>query len=322
MAYKIKETPADFQVKEILNPELSKQGEYTYFLLKKENWTTMRAITQIGRRLRVSKNRFGFAGNKDKHAITEQVVSVWKIEPEQLENIRIKDISIKVLGKGEERINLGGLTGNKFKIVVRALTKTQIERAKNRLPEIKKGFPNYFGEQRFGVSGNTHLIGKEIIDGDLEGAVRELLTKSGDNKEAKKFSTFAKKNWGDWKEILKRCPKFLGIEKAVLNWLVRIPTDFGGALREIPKPTRRIFVHAYQSYLWNKELKKGTNKEILEIPPIEIKRMPELNCLGTERKTIVKPKRLRIKFEKNTAVVSFELEKGTYATELLRVLFS
>jgi len=120
---KIKEIPEDFIVTEVSLVKPLKNGEYTYFELKKRNWTTQRAIQQISRRLRTSSKRIGFAGNKDKFAITTQICSAWKIDPQAIENIRLSEIDLKVLGKGNERINLGDLTGNQFKIQVKDLSK-------------------------------------------------------------------------------------------------------------------------------------------------------------------------------------------------------
>src|SRR3989344_2038164 len=81
----------------------------------------------------------------------------------------------------------------------------------------KTGFPNYFGKQRFG-GGNTHLVGREIIRGYFRDAVYHLLTYSEDlNKETRASREFARENFGKWNEILQQWPKFLSLEKAVLN---------------------------------------------------------------------------------------------------------
>lgn len=321
---KIKSEPEDFVVEEISKVKPKKEGEYVYFQIKKKNWTTQRAIQQIARKLRVSKKRIGFAGNKDKFAITTQTCSAWKVEPETLENVRLKDIEIKVLGKGDERITLGYLDGNRFKIrIIDVSVQELLNFEKNFTDITKNGFLNLFGEQRFGSAGNSGKIGKAIVNGNLEEATKRFLTEHGNNERAQEFGDFAAKNWGKWKGIIKKCPDFLGLEKAVLNWLITHPTDFGGALRNIPKPTRRIFISAYQSEIWNKQLlsaKKVPKK--ITIDPIKIKRMPELEMLGTERETIIKPKKFSYKAGKYEVVVEFELPKGVYATELIRQLFS
>ena len=92
---KFKSEPEDFIVEEVstIKPE-KKENEYTYALLKKTNWTTARAIKFLARHLRVSKVRVGFAGNKDKNAITSQVISLWKIKKDDLEKVKIKDIEL------------------------------------------------------------------------------------------------------------------------------------------------------------------------------------------------------------------------------------
>jgi len=180
---------------------------------------------------------------------------------------------------------------------------------------------NLFGEQRFGAGDNAK-IGNAIINGNLEEATKRFITEHGNNERAQEFGKFAIKNWGDWKKIINKCPDFLGLEKAVLNWLIRVPTDFGGALRSIPKPTRRLFISAYQSRIWNNEvLKLKELPKKLAIDPIKIPRMPELEMFGTERDTIVKPTNMKKKVKKDVIDLSFELQKGSYATELIRQLF-
>jgi tRNA pseudouridine13 synthase len=319
---KIKQSPEDFIVDEISTVKPKKSGEYTYIQVKKTNWTTQRAIQQVARRLRVSKTRLGFAGNKDKNAITTQVCSVWKVDPSYMKDLHIKDIEVTVLGQGDERINLGGLEGNRFQIKVRDVSEAELANLKKNLPKIKKdGFVNIFGRQRFGTAGNTHKIGNAIVNGNLKEAVKLFLTEHGDNERAQEFGKYVRRHWGDWKKVINECPDFLGLEKAVLNWLVQYPKDFGGSLRNIPKPTRRIFISAYQSAIWNKEAEKS-KADVIEIPPIQIQRMPELNMLGAERPRIIKPKKLSHKVSKDFVLLNFELRRGSYATVLIDALFN
>lgn len=314
----------------------AKQREYVYFWLKKRNYTTIRAIQAISRALRVSKKRIGFAGNKDKNAITKQVISIWRVPKENVERLRLKDIELEYIDSGEERICLGDLKGNQFEIIVRG--KYDKETVLQRVKEVEKGFPNYFGEQRFGVAGNTHLIGKGIVKGDFEKAVKELLLKGKKDP-----------NWKDWKAMIKNTPKYQSMEKAILNWLINYPNDFAGAIRVLPKNTRRIFVHAYQSWFWNKALEKSKKvKKELPIPGYETKlgrdefsknirelikkdkitlqdfkckRMPELASLGEFRKSFIKPQKLKVVTDKDMIKLCFNLEKGVYATTLLKEIF-
>jgi len=355
----IKQLPEDFAVEELIRLELNENGEQTYFWLTKKNWTTGKAISTIAQRCHTSMRRFKFAGNKDRNAVTKQAVSAFKISPEQLKRVMIKDIEINIIGRGNAPISLGTLSGNKFTIIVRDL-KSKINSEK--LSKLKSaGFPNYFGEQRFGY-GNTHLVGKEILKGNLENAVKLIITYSeGSNNDTKIAKEFALNNWGDWRAIIVKFPNYMDLEKAVLNWLIQNPTDFGGALRIIPKNMRRMYIHAYQSEIWNKALKKcldrikgnpelpipGTDtklgndvfskaiksalkREKIILDDFSSKRIPELASEGTTRKAFVKPKNLKIgKFEKDElnkgkskVKIIFSLDKGAYATELVKYLFN
>ncbi len=300
----IKQKPSDFVVNEVIKLPIKKSGDYTYFELKKTNYTTMRAIQQIARQLRVSKSRFGFAGNKDKVAITTQAVSIWRVDPSE---VNLKDIKIKVLGKGDEPINLGDLKENAFEIIVRKLSKKELSNISKNKPKIEKnGFVNLFGPQRFGSKLNNHIVGRLLLDGKLEAAIKEMLGSS-------------ERDWRDWKKLLKKVPKHLSQEKAVLNWLITHPTDWGGALRKIPKPVRRLFVNAYQSDIWNQKAKKSKSKT-LKIPAIKVAKMPELSLVGAERAVRVKPKSFEVDTKKATITLKFRLPKGAYATVLIEQL--
>ncbi|MBI2041156.1 MAG: tRNA pseudouridine(13) synthase TruD [DPANN group archaeon] len=412
---KLKQIPEDFRVEELIKlPKPDAAGQHTYFWLNKRNYTTVRAILAIAKALNVSFARFHFAGTKDANAVTKQLVSAFQIPPERLSNLRLKDIGIEIVGKPKpnkvrlgpenalhflgftERLALGDLTGNRFEIVLRDLSRNEINNIKEQYLILNKdGFPNYFGEQRFG-GGNSALIGREIVRGYFKDAVYYLLTYSekdaseasfaaprraslgSGNGEASKFRALAKKKFSSWDTLLQACPKFLGIETTVLKHLVQVPTDFAGALRKIPKPTRRMYVHAYQSYLWNAGLEKVANSKTpklnkiqlgrakLKVPLRKLKksyavpgfktklgkdkfsqeikkllfadnltldsfrcsRMPELASEGTARAAIIKPKKLKLgKLEKDELnagkfklKLNFELPKGAYATELVKVL--
>ncbi len=364
----IKQIPEDFKVEEIIVLPKTEGGDYAYFWLTKKNYTTVRAIQAIARALSVSFARFHFAGTKDANAVTKQLVSGFQINSERLADLKLKDIELKFIGRFPERLALGDLQGNKFEIVLRDLTKKNLNNIKKRYLTLnKKGFTNYFGGQRFG-GGSTALIGREIVRGYFKDAVFYLLTYSEkENAKAGKFRKFAKKNFGQWDKLLKACPKFLGIETTILWNLAKIPNDFAGALRKVPKPTRRMYVHAYQSYLWNsavaavngklkksypvsgyetklgrdvfsKKVKELLAADNLTLDSFRCSRMPELASEGTTRQALVKVKDFEIsapeRDELNNAkqsfadfasqskgrqkvILKFELQKGSYATELI-----
>ncbi len=369
----IKQEPEHFFVREISNFSLKDSGEYAYVLLKKRNYTTDRAISAISRNLKVSKKRIGYAGNKDKRALTEQTISIWKVKKEDIEKIRLKDIELEFLGYSDKRICLGDLKGNFFKISVFAekneLVLAELKKQARLLSKI--GIPNYFGEQRFGSAGSNHLAGKYFLKGDFESALHEILVKDIKTEEGKKASEFIDKNWKNWKQCINHVPKYQSLEKAILNHLINVPNDFAGAFRVLSKNLRRIFIHAYQSYIWNlslsaeleklKHFKINIANQLLAVPlesfesknlsiigydtklddslfsrtslkllkhdkltvdDFKLPRMPELAAAGDKRVSKVFPKQLKIEKKKDAFQVSFSLDKGAYATVVLKALFS
>lgn len=352
---KIKQTPEDFVVKEVFCKQKKgeeEKGIYVWFTLKKRNWDLFRALKVMSNKLGVSVKRFGYAGVKDKRGITYQRVSVWNVPAERLKGLKIKDIELSYFEEAKERINLGDLRANKFEIVIRDVDDKEKNKIEKNLEIVKKeGFINYFGGQRFGFRKNTHLVGKEILRNHLKEAVWIYLAKEGDEKDdARKFRENLRKT-RDLKTGLKECPGNLRNEIVLMNHLIEKPNDYAGALRKIPKKFRRMFVHAYQSYLWNKtakiskekripiigfrtdltkhksrkQIEKILESEVVKTGDFELKSMPELSSEGGERDLLVFPERLRWKFEKDELNpgkfklgLEFEIPRGSYATTLIK----
>ena len=117
--YKIKIIPQDFVVKEMSKISLESSGQYAYFILKKINYSSVRALEILSEKLNIKLKNIGFAGNKDKNAVTEQKISI-KNFPHQRGKIfadyKLNNIELKYLGNGKIPISLGDLNGNEFGI--------------------------------------------------------------------------------------------------------------------------------------------------------------------------------------------------------------
>ncbi len=271
---RIKEKPQEFIVEEItpegLILEVGKswkftesEGDQLICILEKINWDTNRAIKSIAKSLHVSPKRIGFAGTKDKRAWTTQRISIWGISPNDLEKIKLKDIWIKPLHFSKERIQLGDLWGNRFTITIREISEEEMKKLK--LPREFK-IPNFFGIQRFGEKRPvTHLVGKTLVKGNLEKAVKTYLAWPGpkEREETREARKRLSEDW-DWKKALEYFPKHLSYERTLLDHLVKHPKDYANALRKLPKNLLKMFVHGYQSYLFNKYLEKRLNSIGLE----------------------------------------------------------
>ncbi len=130
------------------------EGEETCFLLEKKGITTLDAIKLLSKVTGLPESKFGYAGLKDKNALTYQWISA-KLSQKQIEILRrekFKGIRLKNFRKGQ-RIKIGDLKGNRFKIVVKNARKVELPK--------KVIFPNYFGPQRFGYE-NVEM-GKKLL---------------------------------------------------------------------------------------------------------------------------------------------------------------
>jgi len=273
----LKSKAEDFIVEEIGNDgavlELDKPfvrtdedgGQFVHFVLQKKNWSTSSALLEIAKRLHMSQRHFNLAGTKDKTAISTQLASGFGISKEALLSLKIKDIQINGAWMAKDKVRLGRLLGNRFTIRIEDVgsvdDRETSERVKKIYSELHGRFPNYFGEQRFGSTRrNTHLIGQKLLQNDCEGAVRIFLCdvegeKNNESMEARK--ELASTN--DYARALQYFPKHLRLERTMLAYLEK-KKDYVGALKRLPRNILLLFVHAFQSHLFN-ELLSGRIKE-------------------------------------------------------------
>lgn len=329
---KLKEQVEDFVVEEIADIRLKDNGKCLILKLTKYGLTTIEAIEMLSSTLRISPSRFGYAGNKDKRAITTQYISVKNAEPEEM-MVFSPNMEIEVIGKGDH-ITPKVLIGNRFEITVRniPLRKAEtISRVEKILEELNGYFPNYFGIQRFGNRKITPIVGKEILKGNYEEAVWLYIGKT-ENNELEKIRKIRKELYDNRnaENAAEKFPKQYRYEKLLLYHLAKRPKDYIGAIKSLPIQIQRLFVHTYQSYIFNEilseiiktesdkeEVKKiylpivGYNtvlkgspyeKAILNImrkdgiglESFKIKEFPYLSSKGTYRKCFAKYKKFRI----------------------------
>lgn len=345
--YKIKQIPSDFIVEEISainrsgsiakfrwkkrmkavrglkKKEDKKTKIYTIFSIEKKDIDLYTAIEIISKKIKIHKKDFGYAGTKDKKAITTQFMSVPGEMTSALDSFSNNKIKIKESFISERPLKLGDLKGNRFTITVRNIRKNKESEIKNNIKRVlNKGCLNLFGEQRFGSDGNNAELGKLIIKENFKFLAKEL---SKDGKYGKQIISYLKEN----------------------------PDDYRGSVITLPKLLLKMFIHAYQSYIWNKTA-RIINRDI-EIPVIGSKTnlddYPEsksiiqniltqekirlsdfvirnamfLSTRGDKRACIMHPEDISYSFandELNKSmrklIVSFFLPKGSYATVLTK----
>ncbi len=314
------------------------EGEHLAGVLEKRDLETTEAVRRLARTLGVSRKRIGYAGNKDKKALTAQFVTIWRGEPEVVERKKWVFYPLKFVRK---KIKIGYLRGNHFRIRVRDL--------EGEIPRISV-FPNFFGPQRFGsYRFISHIMGKHVFWGEWEEAVEEYLGREGDEPEE---TIRARRLWRethDPKVCLKEFPNNLVYERIILQALAegKSPEE---AVKSLPRRLLTLFLHAYQSLLFNRVLSErlSVSKSPLEgdimkngVPtgPIYGYRVPlasgtqgeiEERVLEEEGEGFMerarewglkgsrRPLWLPVDLKISGDTVSFFLPKGSYATMVLR----
>jgi tRNA pseudouridine13 synthase len=264
---KLKKLPEDFQVSEIaLPPPLDPSGEFTIAKIKVYNWETNRLIRAFSKRLMISRRRIGFAGTKDKRAVTTQLFS-FRCPEEQVRSMGLKDVFIIDTYRSNKPLEIGDLQGNNFQIRIRdiGLEDGMISRiAGSTSNEIKEsgGFPNYFGIQRFGsIRPITHVIGRHIIKSDFKRAVMDYIGNPGEFEKTEGHSARRRLDAEmDFKEALDYYPQDYIFERSMIYHLIKNPDDWIGAIEQLPDNLRMMFVHAYQSFLFNRILTSRLEK--------------------------------------------------------------
>lgn len=252
---KLRQDPADFIVEEInLEKKGGTSGPYLICTLTKTNWELQHAIKEIAKRLGISHRRIGWAGTKDRNAVTKQRISLYKVTAEQVLEIRLKDILLEPVGQSNEALSLGDLEGNSFAITIRDTERDQLEsEVKETTGTVCRGIPNYFGLQRFGATRPvTHLVGEWILREDYEKAVMTYvgLAFPGESQQVKSVRT-AFSQTRDIPAALQDLPPQMSYERSMLHHLYTHPDDYPGALLQLPPKLLSMFVSAFQSYLFN-----------------------------------------------------------------------
>ncbi len=273
----LKASADDFIVEEVSSPpEPDPQGRYTAATLRVREWETNRLVRQLARSLHISRRRIGFAGTKDKRAVTTQLFTFEGVTPETVRALRVKDIEVLDAFATARPLEIGDLVGNRFRIVVRDLRVSGPEARKladGTTAQLRSfgGFPNFFGVQRFGsVRPITHLVGRHIVRGEFREAVETYVANPIPGEDAESYEVRAAlAATGDVKDALHTYPRNYTFEKALLSHLAAHPNDYAGALRVLPMNLLLMFVHAYQSFLYNRILSERMRRGLPLYEPVD-----------------------------------------------------
>jgi len=279
---RIRSRPEDFVVEEVLTdgsrasvqPSSEKHpplghGRYLICVLIKKGWDTLVVVTNIADQIGVSPERISIAGMKDTRALTAQHISIGGVPPDKVLKVDLENVIVDPTRFSSEKISPKLLFGNQFNITIDSVglsprtVQRRIERIREELTDLG-GIPNFFGHQRFGtVRPITHRVGRCLVKENFEEAALIFLSEPSPYEYPRARRARRRlKETQDYRSGLKIFPRRFIYERLMLKHLSKNPKDFPGAFRRLPTKLRRLFVQAYQSYLFNRFLSERMKRGI------------------------------------------------------------
>lgn len=251
----IRHLPEDFLVEELPLLSPTGQGDHVIAQVEKRLLSTLDALLFLSKAAQVSERQIGYAGLKDARAVTRQYVSLPRRDPQRVLGLSGPKFRVLSAVRHPHGLKIGHLAGNRFTIRVRGVDAGRIAAARLALEDhARRGLPNPYGGQRFGTKGDSHLLGRAIVDQDWAG-VLDLLLGRPSPLELDPRMRAAREAWtgGRPQEAFELLPNKRRSEKKALAAFLRTgsPREAFEALGPHPK---RIWVSAWQSWLFNQVL--------------------------------------------------------------------
>jgi len=248
---RIKQRPEDFLVEEIPASQPSGAGEHIWMFVEKRDMSTLHMARIVARHFGVPLRDVGWAGLKDRRAITRQVISVRTPgrRPEDFPQLRHDQIAVLWVDLHDRKLRRGHLRANRFSIRIRDVQATGALLAQKILRRLAgAGLPGFIGAQRFGAAGTNHIIGRALLRREPQAVLDVLLGPlEGVDMHPESRRLYAE---GRYAEALEALPKAARTERSALGPLSRGASP-EKAVRTIPVPERRFLITAAQSAIFN-----------------------------------------------------------------------
>lgn len=251
--------PEDFIVEEIPAYDPCGEGEHLYLFVQKVNLSTLQMVEIVARHFGVRTSDVGYAGLKDKRAVTRQVLSVHAPgrRLEDFPELRHDRLAVLWTDQHTNKLRRGHLKGNRFAIKIRGVELRAVFAAKASLQILaRQGVPNRAGEQRFGYLHNNHVVGRAILLGRHAEALEEMLSPevylraAGPVRDGHQVEARALYREGRFAEAARLMPRGSASERNVLLALSR-GADARRAVLAAGQVQRSFYLTAWQSAVFN-----------------------------------------------------------------------
>ncbi|WED21377.1 tRNA pseudouridine(13) synthase TruD [Vibrio sp. JC009] len=316
----IKTKPEDFVVKEVLGYEFTGSGEHLMVRIRKTGENTTFVANEIARVCGVKSKDVSWAGLKDRHAVTEQWLSIHlpKGDAPDFSVFEAQYPSIQILEttRHNKKLRPGDLSGNEFELTLRDVTEVAV--AQERIEKIlQEGVPNYFGAQRFGRDGNN------LTEARRWG--RENVRTRNQNKRSMYLSTA--RSWIFNHIVSNRIESEL-FETLVSGDIIRSPEQSSilveqESIASYQEQLNTAMVELTALLAGDNEL--PTQDKAKELEQAVVDSEPDLMALirgnrmrHDRREILLKPDNLSYVIDGNNIKLSFSLSSGSFATAIVR----
>jgi tRNA pseudouridine13 synthase len=149
-------TPEDFEVEEVPAYAPSGTGEHVFAFIEKRDLTTRDAVRALCECVGADPRAAGWAGLKDRHAVTRQWISLAGATRDAVMRAEADGVRVLEAALHNHKLRTGHLRANRFRIRLRRLDGSRLGDLRRVLSEVEiHGLPNYYGEQRFGREGDN-----------------------------------------------------------------------------------------------------------------------------------------------------------------------
>ncbi|MGI9262363.1 MAG: tRNA pseudouridine(13) synthase TruD, partial [Woeseiaceae bacterium] len=312
-----KQTPCDFRVVERVNFALTGDGEHDYLWIEKTGANTAWVARMLAQHAGVAQRDVGYAGLKDRHAVTRQWFSVRRPSKQGTDwgELKIEGVRILEADRHQRKLKRGAHAGNRFHIALREVITDDVD-IEHRLETISaRGIPNYFGAQRFGRGANNLQMAAGLAAGKRMQREKRGIALSAARSFLFNEILSARVADGSWDKALPGDTLNLDGSGSVF-----VPDGIDDAI------TRRIAaldVHPTGA-LWG-DIQAGADSAPALLERTIADRYPEyVQCLRAARmkparralRTVVRE--LTWQIEETDIYLEFELDRGSFATSVLR----
>ena len=264
----IRAQPEDFLVEEVSEFEPKGSGDHLALWVRKRGLDHRTMVSRIAEAFRVKPSAIGWAGMKDRAAVTLQWVTVKTDQDRAASLIDSDELCVLHASRHPRRLRLGHLTGNRFIIRVRHLDPTRAPSLHRRMQTLQQlGLPNRFGSQRFGHRGANSVLGARLLQGQYEDLLSAWLGQGGPDwpgGESNRRGLFEQR---DFARARAEGPASWGPERRTLQRL-SAGESAASVIEALPRSLRRLWTDSAQSLIFNEVLARRLTTDGA-VPPLE-----------------------------------------------------